>query len=74
MSSTKKRAAKNPQKIKIEEKPMLLGEEQAAYIAGVSLSYLRKSRCQGVLKHSTPPPPFVRVGKRVFYPQSKLIA
>lgn len=45
----------------------LLGEKQAAKFLGVSISYLRKSRCEGVRKGKTPAPPFVRVDGRVFY-------
>ena len=34
---------------------------------GVSVSYLRKSRCEGLRKNRTPAPPFVRVGGRCYY-------
>jgi hypothetical protein len=54
--------------------PKLLNESQAAAAVNVSLSYLRKSRCEGLreLKGKTPPPPFVKVGGRVYYRTSDL--
>lgn len=41
--------------------PLMLKELEAAKYIGVSVSYLRKARCQGALRHETPAPPFVRV-------------
>lgn len=46
---------------------MLLSDVQAAERLGVSVSYLRKSRCEGLRKNRTPAPPFVRVGGRCYY-------
>jgi hypothetical protein len=49
------------------DNPRLLTEKEAARFLGVSMSYLRKSRCEGRRLGRTPPPRFVRVGGRVFY-------
>ncbi|MDR3281157.1 MAG: hypothetical protein LBT23_11665, partial [Synergistaceae bacterium] len=46
---------------------LLLDERKAARVLGVSLSYLRKSRCEGTVGKRTPAPPFVYVGNRVYY-------
>jgi hypothetical protein len=46
---------------------LLASEKQAARLLGTSLSYLRKSRCEGTIRGRTPAPPFVYVGKRVYY-------
>ena len=50
-----------------EALPLLLGEKEAACLLGVSLSYIRKSRCEGITGGRTPAPPFVRVGGRIYY-------
>jgi hypothetical protein len=50
-----------------DTKPRLLSEKQAAESIGVSLSYLRKSRCEGIHHRRTEAPPFVRVEGRVYY-------
>jgi hypothetical protein len=47
--------------------PLMLDEKVASRVIGVSVSYLRKARCNGVLKHQTPAPPFVSVGGRRYY-------
>ena len=47
--------------------PLLLGEKDAAVVLGVSLSFLRKSRCEGLRDNRTPAPPFVPVGGRRYY-------
>jgi hypothetical protein len=52
----------------------MLDENGAALVLGVSVSYLRKGRCDGVLKHQTPPPPFVAVGGRRYYRTADLRA
>jgi hypothetical protein len=52
--------------------PLLLDEKKAAHLLGVSLSYLRKSRCEGVIHDRTPAPPFVPVGGRRYYRTSDL--
>lgn len=46
---------------------LLLDEKKAARLLGTSLSYLRKSRCEGTIQGRTPAPPFVYVGNRVYY-------
>jgi len=47
--------------------PLLLDEKQAASVLGVSVSFLRKSRCEGALKGRTSAPPFVSVRGRRYY-------
>jgi hypothetical protein len=72
--SIRNRIADNPPVISntTEESPLLLSEKQAAKKAGLSLSYLRKSRCEGTIGNRTPAPPFVRIGGRVLYPEEDL--
>jgi hypothetical protein len=53
---------------------LLLDEKKAARMLGVSLSYLRKSRCEGTVHDRTPAPPFVYVGGRVYYRTNDLKA
>lgn len=70
-----KRIVKNPPFIRAGSKPtlsQLLTDKKAAAYLGVSVSYLRKSRSDGAIKGRTPPPPFVRVGGRVYYRLSDL--
>ena len=47
--------------------PLMIKEKEAAERLGVSLSYLRKSRCEGTRKRKTPAPPFVRIDHSIFY-------
>ena len=54
--------------------PLMLREKSAAKLIGVSISFLRKSRSQGALKHQTPAPPYVSVGGCVFYRVDDLVA
>ena len=54
--------------------PMLLDEQAAAKLLGVSLSYLRKARSEGTTRGRTPAPQHVRVGGRCLYPLSACIA
>ena len=63
----KNRVSKKPLSVDPKATPLLLNEEQTAGEIGVSVSYLRKSRSTGVLKHKTPAPPHIKVGGRVFY-------
>ena len=63
----KKRIAELPPTVDWSRLPLMLSEAEAAGTLGVSLSYLRKSRCEGVRKKRTPPPPFVRVDGRCYY-------
>jgi hypothetical protein len=53
---------------------LLLDEKKAARLLGVSLSYLRKSRCDGTIRGRTSAPPFVYVGNRVYYRTADLKA
>lgn len=70
---------KLPPAVNWDELPLLLDEVKAAEILGVSVSFLRKSRCEGCKKptlnsvndeESTPP--FVKIGGRVKYPSKDL--
>jgi hypothetical protein len=47
--------------------PLMFKEKEAAERLGVSLSYLRKSRCEGTRKRKTPAPPFVRIDHSIYY-------
>jgi hypothetical protein len=47
--------------------PLMLNEKEASRVTGVSISFLRKSRCDGARKNQTPAPPFVSVGGRRYY-------
>jgi hypothetical protein len=58
---------KLPPAVNWDTLPLMLDENKAASALGVSISYLRKSRCEGLLKHRTPAPPFVAVGGRRYY-------
>ena len=61
-----------PPMVEWDKMPLMLGETEAASALGVSVSYLRKGRCEGLLKHRTPAPPFVAVGGRRYYRTSDL--
>lgn len=63
----KKRVVKQPPALERESLPLLLDESRTAKVLGVSLSYLRKSRCEGTRQDRTPAPPFVCVGGRRYY-------
>ena len=52
--------------------PLMFDEKAAAEYAGISLSYLRKSRSDGSPGGRTPAPPFVKIGKRCLYRKSDL--
>ena len=44
-----------------------LNEAQAANYLGISVSSLRKSRMNGPRANHLPPPPYVKLGRRVIY-------
>ena len=44
-----------------------LREDEAAIYIGLSPSFLRQSRSQGIRKNHVPPPPFVRLGRVIRY-------
>jgi hypothetical protein len=59
--------------------PLMLNEAEAAKMAGMSVSFLRKSRCEGCKKvtfetvnDEESAPPFVKIGGRVKYPTRDL--
>ena len=59
--------------------PLMLNESEAAKMAGVSVSFLRKSRCEGCKKvtletvnDEESAPPFVKIGGCIKYPTSDL--
>jgi hypothetical protein len=59
--------------------PLMLNEIEAAAVLGVSVSFLRKSRCEGcrkatleTLNNEENAPPFVKLGGRVKYPSNDL--
>lgn len=54
--------------------PLLLGEKETAAVTGLSVSFLRKSRCEGTRGNRTPAPPFVSIGGRRYYKVADLRA
>lgn len=44
-----------------------LSEREASLFLGLSESSLRKSRMNGTRANHLPPPPFVKIGRRVVY-------
>ena len=44
-----------------------MNEVDAAFYLGVSVSSLRKSRMNGPRTNHLPPPPYVKLGRRVIY-------
>ena len=55
--------------VDFENMPLMLNEKQAAAVCGVSVAYLRLSRCEGARKGRTPGPEFVRVNSSIRYPK-----
>jgi len=49
-----------------------LNEKQAAAYLGISVSSLRKSRMNGLREGFMPPPPYVKIGRRVIYRMTDL--
>jgi hypothetical protein len=66
------RIADTPPVVDLNSLQMLLDEKKTALVLGVSLSFLRKSRCEGTHHERTPGPRCVEVGKRIFYRPSDL--
>ncbi|MCL2009125.1 MAG: helix-turn-helix domain-containing protein [Synergistaceae bacterium] len=62
-----KRIANKAPNLDAGKAPLLLKEKEVAELLGVSVSYLRKSRCEGTRKRKTPAPPFVRIDDSVYY-------
>ncbi|GHS85518.1 hypothetical protein AGMMS49957_01710 [Synergistales bacterium] len=59
----KSRIATQPIAADWSNMPLMLNEKETAIIIGVSLSFLRKARCEGQTGNRTSAPPFVRVGQ-----------
>jgi hypothetical protein len=70
--SIKRRVADTPPTAGWESLPMLLDEKKTALLLGVSLSYLRKARCEGAQHNRTPGPLFIQVGGRIYYRRADL--
>lgn len=47
--------------------PMAMSENDAAAYLGISRITLRQGRCEGKRSNHMPPPPYVRVGRRILY-------
>jgi hypothetical protein len=65
--------------IEWDKLPLMVNGSNAAAILGVSVSFLRKSRCEGCKKvtletvnDEETAPPFVKIGGRVKYPTNDL--
>jgi hypothetical protein len=52
--------------------PLLLDEKQASTLLGVSIPFLRLSRCEGQRDGRTPGPQFVKLNGSVKYKKSEL--
>jgi hypothetical protein len=70
---------KLPQAVDWDKLPLMLDESKAAAVLGMSISFLRKSRCEGCKKATLETvndedtaPPFVKIGGRVKYPTRDL--
>jgi hypothetical protein len=70
---------KQPPSVNWDALPLFLDEPEAADALGVSVSFLRKSRCAGCKKvtletvnDEETAPPFVKIGGRVKYPTRDL--
>jgi hypothetical protein len=77
--TVKNRMEQQPPAVNWDALPLLLDEVKAADVLGVSLSFLRKSRCEGCKKvtlatvnEEDNAPPFVKIGGRVKYPSKDL--
>jgi hypothetical protein len=73
------RMEKLPPVVNWDTLPLMLDETKAAAVLGTSISFLRKSRCEGCKKATLETvndeesaPPFVKIGGRVKYPTSDL--
>jgi hypothetical protein len=53
--------------------PLLLNEEQVSRLAGLSISFLRKSRMRGAAGRGTLAPPHVRVNGRRLYRRADVL-
>jgi hypothetical protein len=62
MISTDKQGAKPPDPTR-----PTMNEADAAFYLGLSVSSLRKSRMNGPRANHLPPPPYVKLGRRVIY-------
>lgn len=47
--------------------PRGMSESEAAIYIGVARISLRQGRCEGRREKRMPPPPFIRLGKRIIY-------
>lgn len=54
------------------EKPELLDEGPTAEYIGMSVAFLRKGRCVGIVGNRTPPPPYLKIGRKVKYARTDL--
>jgi hypothetical protein len=77
--TVKSRMEKLPPPVDWDSLPLLLDEGKAALALGVSVSFLRKARGEGIGKGTLDSrggennaPPFVRLGGRVKYPTRDL--
>ncbi len=58
----------------MKEKPELLDEKPSADYIGMSVAFLRKGRCEGIVGNRTPPPPHLKLGRAVKYARADLDA
>ena len=53
--------------------PLLLKDSDVSAISGISVSTLRKARCDGLIRGANDFPPHTPIGGRVFYKKSSFI-
>ncbi len=52
----------------------VMNEKNAARYVGMSISFLRKARCEGTLAGRTPGPTYIKLGRAVRYSRTDLDA
>jgi hypothetical protein len=65
--TVRNRIAEQPPVLDETTLPLLLTEKEACRHLGLSLSFLRKARCEGVHHNRTEAPPFIPIGGRIYY-------
>lgn len=52
--------------------PITLTEIQAALYLGISRTTLRQGRCEGRRDNRMPPPPYIKIGRKILYLRADL--
>lgn len=56
----------------VEVIPITLTEIQAAQYLGISRATLRQGRCEGRRENRMPPPPYLKLGRKIMYIRTDL--